>query len=71
MKTKKKIKDVNYSSGEICQGSVDYLKQIFGFDDRTYINKQRVLDIILYMKIYYYGILTKRSYFLINIIKID
>lgn len=44
---KTKIKDVNYSSGEICQGSVDYLKQKFGFDDRTYINKQRVLDIIM------------------------
>jgi hypothetical protein len=44
---KTKIKDVNYSSGEICQGSVDYLKQKFEFDDNSFINKQRVLDIIM------------------------
>tara|TARA_Y100000991_G_scaffold215091_1_gene204454 strand:- start:146 stop:1366 length:1221 start_codon:yes stop_codon:yes gene_type:complete len=44
---KTKIKDVNYSSGEICQESLDYLKQKFGLDKFSHIHKEKVLDIIM------------------------
>ena len=44
---KTKIKDVNYSSGKICQESVNYLKQKFGLDELFHLNKEKVLDIIM------------------------
>ena len=44
---KSKIEGVNYSSGKICQESVNFLKQKFGLDKSDWMNKQKVLDIIM------------------------